>query len=191
LDQKLSLKQRVLSVFVLLYVGCMFLMAWPWPASESAKDRLLRPAIGALDLVGVWHRLRLFAPTPPLAHGNVEFQVTYDDGTTENWKPARQQFAAGEKPDSYQRYYYYYVMWGWERKMDRIWPALAAYIARQCDSPGRHPVWVVFVENYGWIPTPADGIGKPLPAPDQHTVLMNYHVPTGKVTIGDGKVAVW
>ncbi|MBN9415785.1 hypothetical protein ABS71_04510 [bacterium SCN 62-11] len=187
MDSTLSVKQRILSVFVIFYVFCMFMMAWPWPASEATKEKVLGPAIGALDFVGVWHRLRLFAPTPPLAHGNVEFQVTYDDGTTENWKPAREQFAPGEKPDSYQRYYYYYVLWGWERKMDGIWPALAAYIARQCQSSTRHPVWVVFVENYAWIPP----IGQALPEPDHHTVLMNYHVPTGKVTIGDGQVAVW
>lgn len=165
----------------------MVLMAWPWPASESTKEALLRPAISTLDFVGVWHRLRLFAPMPPAATGNVEFQVTYDDGTTEPWKPARQQFAPGEKPDSYQRYYYYYVMWGWEGKIDRIWPALAAYIARECDSPRRHPVWVVFVENYAWIAP----IGQATPPPDHHVDLMTYHVPTGKVTIGDGTIAVW
>ncbi|MBX3168465.1 MAG: hypothetical protein KF760_13690 [Candidatus Eremiobacteraeota bacterium] len=191
MNQSLTLKQRFISVFVIFYVYAMFMMAWPWPASEGTKEALLRPAIGTLDFLGVWHRLRLFAPTPPAATGNVEFQVTYDDGTTENWQPARRQFAPGEKADSYQRYYYYYVMWGWERKTERIWPALAAYIARQCDFPRRHPVWVVFVENYAWIPGPSVGIGRPAPEPDQHTILMNYHVPTGKVTIGDGKVAVW
>jgi len=183
----MSAKQWILSVFVTIYVYCMLLMVWPWPSSEATKDRLLGPAIPVLDFLGVWHRLRLFAPIPPQATGNVEFQVTYDDGTSENWTAERKQFAPGEKPDSYQRYYYYYVMWGWERKIDRLWPALAKYIGRQCDSPTRHPLWVVFVENYAWIRP----MGQVTPAPDIHTVLMNYHVPTGKVTIGDGKVAVW
>lgn len=183
----MSPKQWVISIFATLYVYATLVMAWPWPDSEATKDRLLRPGIQTLDLLGLWHRLRLFAPVPPQATGNLEFQVTYDDGTTETWVSDRRQFAPGEKPDSYQRYWYYYVIWGWEQKTQALWPGLARYIARQCDRPRRHPVWVVFVENYAFIPLP----GQPTPELDHHTVLMNYHVPTGKVTIGDGVLAVW
>lgn len=185
-----GLRRYAITGFIVYYIYSAFLMAWPFPDPNNLTQRLLGPSSYVVDFLGIWHRLRLFAPQPPGFTGTIKYQLVYQDGTFSYWNYPREVLGIGDPPGSYNRYLFTYIAWGADRKADVLWPELARYIASQ-NSSSEHPLASVrIVERCVRIPTPDLGIGKPLPPPNQEFELVNYDVNTGSSTVGN-IIAVW
>ena len=179
------------SVLILFTFYTGLFMACPWPAVSASIQPLLDPVGPLLDNLGLAHRLRLFAPTPPLYTGRLEFRITRADGSIGVWEYPRTELAPGDPPGSYNRYLFLYLMWDFRNKGLAIGPSLGRYVAAQVAAEGGSPpVMVELVEKVVPIPAPEYGVGRPVPEPKQEISCLLYDVVRDKI-LNLGRPTIW
>lgn len=181
----LSARQRFaasLAISFVLYTS--LLMASPYTSLDPAVRTLLRPAVPLLDNLGLSHRLRLFAPSPPRRSRYLAFKVRFSDGTSRDWDYPRSVLVPGDPPNSYNRLLVIYAVWASRDPRQALLTDLARYVAFENAEPERQPVSVDIVERWAKIPPPEEGVGKPLVPPDQEAVLIHYDAQKDQTTAG-------
>jgi hypothetical protein len=169
-----------------------FLMAVPYPAAAPWTRMLLSPTNPLLETLGLRHRLRLFAPTPPRRSRLLKFRLVYADGSARWWDFPRDRLAPGDPAHSYNRYLLIYSVWAFRDPAKALMRDLARYIAVECsdDQDMRRPVAIEVVERWCPIPPPEQGIGKAIPAPDRDNLLLRYFpLPDKLETLG--RLTAW
>ena len=169
-------KQRLISALILFYIYCAVLLAWP--TSAPWKAELLRPILPVVNFVGAYHDLNLFG-NPPRQSQRIAFEVFFSDETSSDWRFPRQKLSPEDSADAYVRYVTNYLVRTRVTKASVVWPDLARYIARQNDSPQRHPVRICFKMLSVKTPPPEQGMGQPLKEFDEFEEIFVYDVAAG------------
>jgi hypothetical protein len=169
-------RKPLISVLIIYLVYCLWLMAWPFDKYFDARRKFLRPVGQLFAFVGLDVEYKLYAPDPPQSVSLFLFQVFFNDGTSTYWAFPRDKLAPWDPPGSFNRYVHMFLYWGTGKLYRKSRPDLARYIARENDSPNRHPIQIDFIEKAGLIPIPEQGIGKPLVQPTQDQKFFSYKV---------------
>jgi hypothetical protein len=181
----MSFGQRCAACVLILFMAYTgIFMACPWPKVASNLQYMLDPVLPVLYNLGLDHRLRLFAPAPPLYTGRLEFRVTRPDGSVGSWEYPREELAPSDPPGSYNRYLFLYLIWDFRNKMSAMGPSLGRYVADQVEAAeGQRPTTVELVERVVDIPPPQAGIGHPSPEPNRTLICLKYDVASDKVQL--------
>lgn len=183
-----SWRKTSLDAFLLFFLFSTVLMAWP--QASPLYNRLASWAVVPLHNLGLWHRLKLFAP-PPHYTGHLEFWITYQDRRRERWDYPRQKLAPWDgQPDSYQRNLFVYLCWNANEWAERKVLPLCQYLAIAADGPGHHPIKIEIVQKVAKIPAPELGAGRPVPQLSEEWLVGSYDLLTRKVQMGN-QVGAW
>ena len=142
-----SHRHLLISAFLLCYIYAVGLTLCP---RSIWKDHLQAPVRPALRYLGLWQNYVTFAPAPVSKSIALDAVVRYADGTTKIWNYPRAEDEKGLDrfvKDKYRRLLYTHFLVD-----QRLWPAIARFAARQCDTPEKHPVAVDLVKHITPVP---------------------------------------
>ena len=154
-----KVRKPVLSVLIAYVVYAFFLMAWPTNPYFDAKVVFLRPVSRPFYYFSLYNEFKLYAPEPPRQNTAIIFRVRFDDESSNYWVYPRDKLAPWDGEHSFDRYLDMYFFWSKGSLVRKCRPAFARYVARQNDSPSRHPIQVDLIERVRPIPVPEQGIG--------------------------------
>jgi hypothetical protein len=167
-------RQPALSVFVGLYSYCLIMLACPnWWGWTRVLIEPIAPVWASLDAV---NQFSLFFPDPPRHHYRFDCDIQFDDGSWARWTypPSTGLFIDRAL---YMRFFYVYMI--------TIKPGTATFcdlcrqVARQYNSPTKHPVLVRFNQYIATIP-PFDAPAKAGDSlAEKKTIMYTYHVNAG------------
>ncbi len=160
---------------LLAYISFGFvMMAWPTNPFFDPKPFLLRPIGFPFHYFWLYNEFRLYAPDPPRHDGSIYYVIHFDDGTVSNWFYPRSKMTPWDSEHSFDRYMCQYFWWNENAMTRRARPGLARYVARQNNSPTRHPVSVDFISRIHVVPDISVGVGNIYPQPFQDVQFYSY-----------------
>ena len=170
---------RALANFFIFFCICRSIfMCWPFDQQYNPRV-ILRPFNEISSYLSLNANLNLFSPNPTGIVDDVKFVVTFDDGTTQDWKFPRDKMLPWDSEGSYGQHVRNVLFWNTQRSVKRIRPNLARYVARQTASADKHPVRVDFLHGSIVIPPLEEGTGKALVHPQQYEKCFSYAVQPG------------
>jgi hypothetical protein len=166
----LSPKRKVLlSIFLSIYVSCIWLMACP--PQWTITRRVVAPMRWVLQYIGIWFDPGLFAPAPPLELHRFDCRVIFNDGSIVHWKYPRDGTFVWDKK-MYERLFLVYILNGETTK--RIYPSFARYLVREHQTASRSPMIVEIIRYDSPIAPPESILAAP--TPEREHLLYRYIV---------------
>ncbi len=147
-------------MLISLFIGVVLLVVvvWNLPASDLGRRAQYRVG-GIVNAMGLDQTWAVFAPDPPRQELNLEARIVYDDGTERSWR-----VPTGDPVLSPYRDYRWlkWAEWMANGSDVSLWAPAAAWIAREEENAGRHPVSVSLVRQSYDLPI-GKGRGEPRP----------------------------
>lgn len=168
-----NIRKPIISAFILIYLMCvtLWLMA-PSPRRNALVD-LYQPV---MLWSGLWQSFDVFAPNPRDVNLDLEAHITYSDGSKSIWKyPRIDQMGLIERTihERWRKFGLDHLNW---EKEKNLWPDFARFVAYQENSANRHPVTIVLVRHWAYIPKPEKGLGQPPPPHNSEYEFFTYTV---------------
>jgi hypothetical protein len=162
-----STQKALLSIFLSVYVGCIWLMACPHQWAFARQ--IVSPMKWVLIYCGTWFDPRLFAPDPPEVLERYDSDITMSDGSIVHWRyPEDGKFVWDKKV--YARLLLMYMRFA--ERDERIYKSLTRYLAHEYRS--RTPATVEIVHYVSRIAPP--GAVPMHPVPERRRVVYYYTV---------------
>lgn len=144
-------KRIAISAFIVFHIAATLLWIAP---NSSIKQELLPKVRNYISYVGLWQAWGMFAPNPSNLNMTLGATVTYQDGSTAEWKfPRMHELPLVERygRERYRKYQEY----AYQDSFAPIWPSLVRYIADQMNTdPNNPPAQVVLNRNWWFVPKP-------------------------------------
>jgi hypothetical protein len=146
-------KEAATIIFIVFY--CYVMVLQSCASITKFPEQLLEPFRTACLYVGLWSHPELFflsnfnglsQPGYVCDTESVNFLVDFNDGTAVTWCfPQAMPFF--RSPSLFRNYLHVYLfnLLRTSHKKQLLWPALAAYVARQNDSSVHHPVGIKLI----------------------------------------------
>jgi hypothetical protein len=149
------------NLFIVFVVCRAVFMCWPF--EQEYNPRKLLPWFSMVSsYMGLDADLVLFSPNPPNNVEELQFIVTFEDGTSKECKLARDKMTPWDSEHSYPVYVRNAFLWSSRRSPLKARKYLARFIARQAATADKRPVKVDFLLSRETIPPPEIGMGKGL-----------------------------
>lgn len=145
------LGRSLISGFIILLLVAMLVSNLPSSALKREVLPGVRPVLDATALTQNWN---LFAPDPRNSTLRLAARMTYDDGTTLEWRQPESDPVVGP-----------YRLYRWRKLANNLlsdrraalWPEVAAWLARTHERDGERPVRVVLLRQFYNAPEPGSG----------------------------------
>ena len=122
--------RALLSAFLVIALAAIFVVNLPASKLRSTASDATGPVIDVLGLNQNWS---VFAPDPRRESIGMEARVTFADGRHETWRP----YVGGNLVGHYRDYRW--GKWVENARLDqnrKLWPGLAAWVARHAEDDG-------------------------------------------------------
>lgn len=148
--RNLRMPKAVISVFILLYVSCIWCYLQPHTRWVNNVMVYVQPTIMYL---GLWQNYEVFSPDVRRANIRLVAEVVFADGQTSVWNyPQMEKLSYFDRmvKERYRKLGLDYLNWD---KYKKLWPDLARYAARQGQlQHGGTPVVVRLTRHFWYLP---------------------------------------
>lgn len=173
------IRKPVISVFVLLHL--VLITIWLFPL-HGALVSLIEPFRGYILFIGIDQDFSVFAPKPRSTNLHMCAVVRYRDGTERLWQYPRMErldLLERIKKERYRKFFNDSLAW---RRFKSFLPDVARYIARESNDKNNPVTTVTLLRYAAEIPKPEEGLGKPLPAHSELSILLRYDLKAGDLS---------